>query len=77
MGALGDGIAQSAATAKEMRTTPLWGLRLRRTYLHDGRAPNIDAAIRGHDGQGKASRDRYSKLNAADSAALLEFLGSL
>jgi CxxC motif-containing protein (DUF1111 family) len=52
-------------------------LRLRRTYLHDGRAPNIDAAIRGHDGQGKASRDRYSKLNAADSAALIEFLGSL
>lgn len=77
MGALGDGIAQSAATAKEMRTTPLWGLRLRRTYLHDGRAQNIDAAIRGHDGQGKASRDRYSKLNAADSAALIEFLGSL
>ena len=77
MGALGDGIAQSAATAKEMRTTPLWGLRLRHTYLHDGRAPNIDAAIRGHDGQGCASRDRYAKLNATDSAALLEFLGSL
>ena len=77
MGPLGDGIAQSAASAKEMRTTPLWGLRLRRTYLHDGRAQNIDAAVRGHDGQGKASRDRYSKLNAADSAALIEFLGSL
>ena len=77
MGALGDGIAQSAATAREMRTTPLWGLGHRRTYLHDGRAPTMDAAIRGHDGQGKASRDRFAKMNATDSAALLEFLGSL
>ena len=77
MGTLGDGIAQSAATAREMRTTPLWGLHLRHTYLHDGRAPDIAAAIRGHDGQGKASRDRFAKLNATDSAALLEFLGAL
>lgn len=77
MGALGDGIAQSAATAREMRTTPLWGLHQRRTYLHDGRAPTMDAAIRGHDGQGKASRDRFAKMNPTDSAALLEFLGSL
>ena len=77
MGALGDGIAQSAATAKEFRTTPLWGLRHSAPYLHDGRAPTIDAAIRGHDGQGAPSRDRYGKLSAADSAALLEFLGSL
>ena len=77
MGALGDGIAQAAATAREFRTTPLWGLRLRHTYLHDGRAPTIDAAIRGHEGQGKASRDRYAVLSAADSQALIEFLGSL
>jgi CxxC motif-containing protein (DUF1111 family) len=77
MGALGDGIAQAAATAKEFRTTPLWGLRLSATYLHDGRAPTIDAAIRAHDGQGKASRDRYAALSAADSQALIEFLGSL
>ncbi len=77
MGALGDGIAQSAATAREMRTTPLWGMGHRRTYLHDGRAPTIDAAIRAHDGQGKASRDRFAKMNATDAAALLEFLVSL
>ena len=77
MGALGDGIAQSAATAKEMRTTPLWGLRHSAPYLHDGRALTIDAAIRGHDGQGKASRDRYARLRPEDSRALLEFLGSL
>ncbi|MEO6738916.1 MAG: di-heme oxidoredictase family protein [Chthoniobacteraceae bacterium] len=77
MGSLGDGIAQSAATAREMRTTPLWGLRFSAPYLHDGRAPTIDAAIRGHDGQGKASRDRYARLRPEDSRALLEFLGSL
>ena len=77
MGTLGDGIAQSAATAKEMRTTPLWGLRFTAPYLHDGRALTIDAAIRGHDGQGKAARDRYARLRPEDSRALLEFLGSL
>ncbi len=77
MGALGDGIAQSAATAREMRTTPLWGLRFSGPYLHDGRATTVDAAVRGHDGQGRASRDRYAALSATDSAALLEFLNSL
>lgn len=77
MGSLGDGIAQSAAGAREMRTTPLWGLRFRAPYLHDGRAATIDAAIRGHNGQGKAARDRYTALRRQDSRALLEFLGSL
>ena len=77
MGALGDGIAQPPATAREMRTTPLWGLRQSGPYLHDGRAATVDAAIRGHDGQGKAARDRYTQLSATDSQSLLEFLNSL
>ena len=32
------------------------------TYLHDGRATTLDAAILAHDGQGKKARDRYSGL---------------
>src|SRR5262245_48725954 len=41
MGSLGDGIAQGDASGDEMRTSPLWGLRIITTFLHDGRARTI------------------------------------
>jgi CxxC motif-containing protein (DUF1111 family) len=77
MGALGDGIAQAAAQPGEFRTPPLWGLRASAPYLHDGRAANVDAAIRAHDGEGRIARNRYVALPAARRAELLEFLNSL
>ena len=77
MGTLGDGMPQGAAGAREMRTAPLWGLRLREVYLHDGRAQTVDAAIREHDGEARIVRDRYVASKEADRAALLEFLGTL
>ena len=77
MGRLGDGIVQSPATANEMRTAPLWGLRLRSLYLHDGRASTLDLAILAHDGEAKAVRDRYAKLPLASRQALVVFLNSL
>ncbi len=63
MGSLGDGIAQGAADVREMKTAPLWGLRASAPYLHDGRAATVDATIRAHDGEAKAAKDRYLKLN--------------
>ena len=77
MGKLGDGIAQPPATMTEMRTAPLWGLRLRDRYLHDGRASSLDAAILAHDGEAKIARDRYAKLTPAKRNALMAFLASL
>jgi CxxC motif-containing protein (DUF1111 family) len=77
MGALGDGIVQAPATGREMRTAPLWGLRLRSLYLHDGRASTVDLAILAHDGEAKAARDRFVKLPAASRQALAAFLTSL
>jgi len=77
MGSLGDGIVQGPASAREMRTTPLWGLRVVTTYLHDGRARTLDEAINAHDGQARASRDRFQQLNAGDHAKLITFLQSL
>ena len=68
---------QGAASAREIRTAPLWGLRVERTFLHDGRAQTIEAAIAAHDGQGRAARDRFNALNAADRGRLLAFLRSL
>lgn len=77
MGALGDGIVQGTAGARDMRTAPLWGLRARPVWLHDGRANSIDAAIRAHDGEAANSRDRYTALNAALRQQLLDFLNTL
>ena len=77
MGKLGDGIAQPPATMTEMRTAPLWGLRVRDRYLHDGRASTLDMAILAHDGEAKIARDRYSKLTLAKRKALMAFLSSL
>ena len=77
MGALGDGIAQGTAGARDMRTAPLWGLRSRPTWLHDGRANTIDQAVRGHAGEAQSSRDRYVALSAAERQQLLDFLNTL
>lgn len=77
MGTLGDGIEQGLARGTEMRTAPLWGLRFQRSYLHDGRARTLDAAIEQHLGQGRFSAARFRELNATDRTALLAFLNSL
>ncbi|HVE72859.1 MAG TPA: di-heme oxidoredictase family protein [Thermoanaerobaculia bacterium] len=77
MGSLGDGIVQGDASAREIRTAPLWGLRFITRFLHDGRAETLDAAIAAHDGQGRASRDRFNALDAADRNRLMACLRSL
>ena len=77
MGSLGDGIVQGDAGPQDLRTAPLWGVRASAPYLHDGRAPNLDQAIRAHAGEAVASRDRYLRLPPAQRSQLLEFLNSL
>ena len=77
MGSLGDGIVQGTARASEMKTAPLWGLRVRTVFLHDGRAATVDAAIRMHDGEASRAADRYKKLSVREQRALLEFLNSI
>src|SRR6266545_1942293 len=74
MGALGDGIAQGTASPREMRTAPLWGLRASAPYLHDGRAATLDEAIRAHDGEAKAARDRFLRLGPTQRQQLRDFL---
>ena len=77
MGMLGDGIAQGTAGTRDMKTPPLWGLRASAPYLHDGRAPNVDAAIQAHDGEALTSRNQYRQLNATQRQQLIEFLNSI
>lgn len=77
MGALGDGIAQGTADVRDMKTAPLWGLRESAPYLHDGRAATVDEAIKAHDGEAKAAKERYLKLNQRQVDQILEFLGTI
>ncbi len=73
----GDGIGQADALPEEIRTPPLWGLRLRAPYLHDGRASNLPQAIDLHRGEAEAVRDAYLALSPEEKEALLAFLRSL
>jgi CxxC motif-containing protein (DUF1111 family) len=86
MGSLGDGISgqqmdasfvDGNATPREMRTQPLWGVRIVQRLLHDGRATTFAEAILAHTGQGQAARDRFARLRGPSREALLAFLGSL
>jgi CxxC motif-containing protein (DUF1111 family) len=60
-----------------MRTAPLWGVRVRTRFLHDGRATTLEEAIVAHDGQGHYARDAFGQLSPTAMQDLLAFLSSL
>jgi mono/diheme cytochrome c family protein len=68
---------QGGIPASVFLTRPLWGLAFTAPYLHDGRAPTVDDAIRLHGGEAAASRDRYLTLSEDERASLRVFLLSL
>jgi CxxC motif-containing protein (DUF1111 family) len=61
----------------EWRTPPLWGVARSAPYLHDGRAPTLEEAIRLHGGQGKESAHRYASLAPNEQYQLIAFLKTL
>lgn len=65
------------ATANRMRTTPLWGVRMRTMLMHDGASHTFRDAIARHRGEAKDVTRRFERLSEADQEAMLEFLGSL
>jgi len=73
----GDGIPQAAAKPEEIRTPALWGLRVRRPFLHDGSAATIEEAIDRHHGEGELARKGVAGLREEDRARLMAFLKSL
>ncbi len=73
----GDGIVQASAGPTEIRTPALWGLRLRRPLLHDGRAATPAEAIERHGGEAATARLGYQALGDGDRGRLLAFLRSL
>ena len=58
-------------------TPRLWGMADSAPYLHDGRAPSIDYAIAGHDGEGAAARAAFVALPQEEQGALRVYLMSL
>ena len=81
----GDGIVQVKdvngnliqSTANQMRTAPLWGVRLRDRLMHDGESLTFVSAIRRHHNQGQTARDAFFGLNATEQAEVIAFLKSL
>ena len=79
---LADGMKEAAATGREWRTAPLWGLgRVRQSrrpgYLHDGRARSVAEAILWHGGEATQAREAFARLDASSRNALLNFLNAL
>jgi CxxC motif-containing protein (DUF1111 family) len=72
------GDAEPQALAREWRTAPLVGLgSVTSGYLHDGRAPTLEAAILAHGGEAERARQRYRAASRADRATLLSYLQRL
>jgi CxxC motif-containing protein (DUF1111 family) len=78
--ALADAQTDESAGPRDWRTAPLVALRYQRSFLHDGRARTIEAAITGHAGPGSQANpavERWNQLGEADRRALLRFVSSL
>lgn len=79
---LADGRPDFAASGRHWRTAPLWGLgrvpgiNEHSQYLHDGRARSLLEAVLWHDGEARASRQRFAALSRTDREAVLAFVAS-
>ncbi len=75
---LDDGVGAPGVPSAEWRTAPLIAMAgAGRRYLHDGRAPTLDAAIRAHAGEADAARSRYLALSDAERQTLVAFVENL
>ncbi|HSQ24397.1 MAG TPA: di-heme oxidoredictase family protein [Pyrinomonadaceae bacterium] len=75
----GDGIVQNAgqSTANQIKTPPLWGIRARNRFMHDGLSVNVSETIQRHAGQATAARNAFNALTAQQRSDLLFFVLSL
>jgi CxxC motif-containing protein (DUF1111 family) len=75
----GDGIKQNGgrSTTSKMRTMPLWGLRTRTRFMHDGASLTLNDAILRHRGEASFVTRSYLSLNNAERQQILVFLSSL
>ena len=76
-GSLDDHLVEGAAAGGRWRTTPLWGLRARSFFLHDGRTTSLTESINLHGGESYQVRKRFFELPAAQRADVIAFMRSL
>jgi CxxC motif-containing protein (DUF1111 family) len=75
----GDGIVQNGgpSTRNKLRTVPLWGLRTRSRFMHDGLSVTHNDAILRHAGEAATVTSRYRALSQTQRDQILTFLRSL
>ena len=65
------------ATANQLRTPALWGVRARNRLMHEGLNITIFDAIQLHAGQATTARNNFNALTAAQRNDLIAFVLSL
>jgi CxxC motif-containing protein (DUF1111 family) len=76
----GDGTVMFGApqsTANKLRTTPLWGVRMRNRLIHDGESRTFTEAIQRHHGEATDVVNQFNSLSDTEKAQLIKFLKSL
>lgn len=75
----GDGIVQNGgqSTRFKLRTPPLWGLRTRARFMHDGFNVTRNGAILRHAGEANPVINNYLNLSTTQKNQLITFLNSL
>jgi CxxC motif-containing protein (DUF1111 family) len=75
----GDGIVQNGgqSSRNKLRTAPLWGLRTRARFMHDGASLTPRDAILRHDGEARFVISNFRNLTDLQKNQLLIFLRSL
>lgn len=74
----GDGIVQGVSSARnKVRTVPLWGLRTRGRFMHDGASLTLNEAVLRHGGEATFVAFVYRFLPSSDRGKILTFLKSL
>ena len=80
---LADNMGENKATGSEWRTTPLWNIGLtnavggQESYLHDGRARNLEEAILWHGGESESAKEAFRNLQVNERDSIIAFLRSL
>lgn len=65
------------STANKLRTTPLWGVRMRNRLIHDGESRTLTEAILRHSGEATEVISQFNNLSDTEKAQLIKFLKSL
>jgi CxxC motif-containing protein (DUF1111 family) len=65
------------SSRNKMRTSPLWGVRLRPRLMHDGESLTFRDAILRHKGEATHVSQQFEKLKRDDQEAIIAFLSSL